>query len=155
MVRKAWHLLLVVMLLAAVALVPGCDYSGGETAAVAEENVEDLPPIESPEKGNRKLRSGLNNVIAAYERGEAEEYARQSDIKLIDGDKVRVVIWCEPDQAEAAADIASALGEVELITRSGLVQVVVPITSLTALAEAESIRFIELARSSQAEASQE
>jgi len=66
-------------------------------------------------------------------------------------DSVRVVIWCEPDQARAAAKIAGALGDVELVTRRGLVQAVVPITSLTALAQAESIRFIELARSSQLE----
>jgi len=103
------------------------------------------------ENARHKLRLGLNQLIAAHEQGEAEEWARQSAIELPGPDRVRVIIWCEPGQAEAAADIAGAIGEVERVTRSGLVQAVVPITSLITLAQAESIRYIELARSSQLE----
>jgi len=107
------------------------------------------------ENARRKLRLGLNQLIDAHERGEAEEWARQSAIKLPGPDSVRVIIWCEPDQAEAVADIAGAFGDVELVGSRGLVQAVVPIASLTALAEPGSIRYIELARSSQLEAGQE
>ncbi len=146
MVRKAWHLLLVIALLAAVALAaPGCDYSGDETAAAAGENVVDLPPMEPPEKGNPKLDSHLNALISAYERGEAEAYAAARDIKLPDGDRVRVRIVCVTGQVQAAVEVAGTLGTVENTSRRRpSIQAVVPIANLTALAEAESILRIRL-----------
>lgn len=108
------------------------------------QNVEDPPSIsiEPPEKGNPKLSGTLNQLIRAEEQGEAEEFARPRGIELVDG-SVMVIIECEPGQAEAVAEAASALGIVELSILD-LVQVVVPITNLTALAEVESIRFIRL-----------
>ena len=151
MVGKAWHLLLVIALLAAVALAaPGCDYSGDGTTAASDEeephrhdeNIEEPP---TPKKGNPKLGSHLWDLISANERGEAEEHAQlREDIDLVDGG-VRVIIECVPGQVESAAAAASEAGaKVELTTRSNLVQAVVPITSLNALAEAGSIRFIRL-----------
>ena len=110
-----------------------------------QEQGEDLSPLlEEPEKGNPKLDSHLNQLIRAERQGEAESFARQSDIELVDGN-VRVEIECLPDQVDAAAKEARALGTVEIISRRlNGVQAVVPITSLTTLAEAESIRFIRL-----------
>ena len=104
----------------------------------------DLPPIEYPEKGHPKLASHLNRLILAEEQGEAEAFARPRNIKLVNGN-VRVSIECVPGQVEEAAKAVSALGTVELIARfSNGIQAVVPITSLTALADEESIRFIGL-----------
>jgi len=95
-----------------------------------------------PDKGNPKLDSQLNQLVSAERRGEAASFAEQSDIELVEGN-VRVIVECLPDQIDAAVKAVSALGVVETSYRN-LLQVVVPITSLTTLADAESIRFIRL-----------
>ena len=116
-----------------LALFPACTSGGGKI---------DLPPLELPEKGNPKLDSQLNQLVSAESRGEATSFAEQSGIELVEGN-VRVIVECLPDQIDAAVKAASALGVVETTYRN-LLQVVVPITSLTTLADAESIRFIRL-----------
>ena len=158
MYHRAWHILVVVTLLAASLSVPGCYYSDeegntvaqagnpqGSTPAAGEEENIVLPPLpDEPEKGHPKLGGHLNQLISANERGEAEEFARSSGIDLVDG-SVRVTIECVPGQVEAGAKEAAALGIVEIISRRfNGVQALVPITSLTALVEAESIRFVRL-----------
>jgi len=100
------------------------------------------PPVNLPDKGNPKLDSQLNQLVNAESRGEAALFAEQSNIELVDG-AVRVIIECMPGQLEAATKAASELGVVETSYRD-LLQVVVPITSLTALADAASIHFIRL-----------
>ena len=104
---------------------------------------ENLPSIaEEPEKGNVKLDGTLNQLIRAEQRGEAEEFARQGIIELVDG-SVRVMIECLPGHAEEVARAASAFGIVELTYRDW-VQAVVPITNLTALADIPSVSFVRL-----------
>lgn len=99
-------------------------------------------PIDYPDKGNPKLDSALNQLIDAYNQGKAEEFARQRNIKLVDG-KVRVEIRAVPGQLDVAANVSASVGTVELISRrSNGIQAVMPITSLTMLAEEESIGFI-------------
>ena len=89
-----------------------------------------------------KLEGHLNQLIRAEEQGEAEEFARQRSIELVDG-SVRVEIECLPGHAEEVARAASAFGIVEGTARDW-VQAVVPITNLNALDELEGIRFIRL-----------
>ena len=96
-----------------------------------------------------KLEGHLNQLIRAEQRGEAEEFARQGNIKLLDGN-VRVEIVCLSGHAEEVARAAGAFGIVEL-THRDLVQAVVPITNLNALDELEGIRFIRLPIRSQEE----
>ena len=152
MFRRACLLLLLITLPTAVVLLAsGCDYGGDEPAAAANGEVVDLPPTETSASGHPKLSSKLNRLISANEQGEAEEFARPRGIELVDG-SVQIIIECEPGEVEAAAVAAGALGTVELTTGT-LVQAVVPITSLTALALAESIRFIRLPSRSVPEAS--
>ena len=116
---------------------------GEQPAAAAEGEGEDLPPLELPEKGNPKLDSQLNQLVSAQtSKRAASSFVQESNIELVDGN-VRVIVECLPDQVDAAAEAASALGVVETTYRN-LLQVVVPITSLTTLADAESIRFIRL-----------
>jgi len=100
-----------------------------------------FPPTSS-DKGNPKLDSQLNQLVSAEKRGEAASFAEQSNIELVDGN-VRVIVESLPDQVDAAIKASSAFGVVETSYRN-LLQVVVPITSLTTLADAESIRFIRL-----------
>jgi len=141
--------LLAISLLAAVVLSwPGCAYDQNGTVAADEEpqdtsgeNTEDPPP---PKTGNPKLRLGLNQLIAAHERGEAEEWARSHGIDLIDG-SVRVSIECVSGQLEAAVKAVTRLGTVEVIAeRSEQIQALIPIASLTALAREGSISSIRV-----------
>jgi len=97
-----------------------------------------------------KLEGHLNQLIRAEEQGEAEEFARQRSIELVDG-SVRVEIECLPGHAEEVARAASTFGIVELTYRN-LVQAVVPITNLNALDELEGIRFIRMPRHPEEEA---
>jgi len=109
-----------------------------------ENEATNLPPIEPPEKGNPKLSSHLWDLIDAESRGEAEEFARQGSIELING-SVRVIVEGVPDQADAVAEAVATVGTVEIISkRFNGVQAVVPITSLNTLADEESIAFIRL-----------
>jgi hypothetical protein len=104
--------------------------------------VHNLPPSPPPDKGNPKLDTFLNGLIKAEEHGEAESYARQSDVELVDGN-VKVTIEAKLGQLDAAVKAASAVGNVELISSDiNWVQAVVPINSLTDLAKEESIRLI-------------
>ena len=100
------------------------------------------PSYQLPEKGNPKLDSQLNQLVQAEMRGEAALFAEQNNIALIDG-RVRVIVECSPGQVDAADEAVSAAGVVE--SRYGdLLQAVVPVSSLTALADKTSIRLIRL-----------
>lgn len=107
-----------------------------------------IPACNSNQEGNlnhdenSKLEFPLDNLIRAEERGEAEEFALQRHIELIDSN-VTVIIECEPGQAEAVAKKASTLGTVELSVRD-LVQVVIPITNLIALADIPGVHRVRL-----------
>jgi len=145
--------LLASVLLAAVILSgSGCDHSGDEPAAPADGEVGDLPPTEPSGNGHPKLSSKLNKLLSAYEQGEVEAFAGPTNIELLDGDKVRVTIECVPGHLEAVAETAGAYGIVEMSNRN-LVQAVVPITSLTALAGVEGIRRVRLPEPPQENAS--
>jgi len=96
-----------------------------------------------PDKANPRLSSHLDRLIDAESRGEAEAFAGPRRIELLDGDKVRITIECVPGHLGAVAETAGAYGIVEMSNRS-LVQAVVPITSLTALAGVEGIRRVRL-----------
>ncbi|MFC1933846.1 S8 family serine peptidase [Chloroflexota bacterium] len=116
---------------------------GEKPAAAADQEVRNLPPIELPEKGNPKLNSQLNQLVSAETRGEVTGFARQRNILLVDGN-VRVIIECMPGQLDAATEAASALGaSVETSYRDWL-QVTVPISRLTALADTRIIRLVRL-----------
>lgn len=95
-----------------------------------------------PEKGNPKLDSQLNQLIQAENLGDAASFAEQSNIKLVDG-SVRVIVESLPEQVDATTKAASALGVVET-SYGDLLQVLVPVASLTTLADAASVRFVRL-----------
>ena len=133
--------ILSVIIIVALLLGSGLPFGEQPTAAADGEEL-DLPPIELPEKGNPKLDSQLNQLVSAQTSKRAASFAQESNIKMVDGN-VRVIVECLPDQVDAAAKAAGALGVVETSYRN-LLQVVVPITSLTALADAPSIRLVRL-----------
>ena len=89
-----------------------------------------------------KLDSRLMGLIDAEKKGEIESFAHIAGFELVDG-SVRVSIECVSGQLDAAVKVAERFGTVEAIAyRAEHVQVLIPITSLTTLAEEESILFI-------------
>jgi len=108
--------------------------------------VEDLPPWPDSPKASRlpKLDSRLDGLFNAELRGEAESFARRGSIDLVDG-SVRVAIGAAPGQLDAAVKAVERFGTVEVIAeRSEGIQALIPITSLIALIEEESIRSIRM-----------
>ena len=99
-------------------------------------------PDNLPDKGNPKLDSQLNQLVQAEIRGEAASFAEQHNITLVD-DRVRVIVECSPGQVDAADEIVSAVGVVES-RYDDLLQAMVPVSSLTALADIASVRLIRL-----------
>jgi len=122
-------------------LLSSCLVFGGQPAS-GEEDL-DFSQIELPEKGNPKLDSQLNQLVRAEMQGEAASFAQQSNIELVSGN-VRVIIECVPGQLDAATEAATALGASVEMSYRNLLQIVVPIASLTSLADASSIHFIRL-----------
>jgi hypothetical protein len=101
-------------------------------------------PDEWSDKINSKLDFNVKRLIYARELGIAEEFAERICVELIN-DSVTVTIECKSDQAEAVAEAAGALGNVELsVHYLDLVQVVVPITNLTALADIPGVILVRL-----------
>ncbi len=112
-------------------------------ACGANENGSEPSISISPKKGNPKLDSQLNQLILAQAKGEAASFAQNTNIGLTDG-RVRVVIECVPGQLEAASKAAISSGAQLETTYENLIQVSIPVTSLTALTNTESIRLIRL-----------
>ncbi len=102
-------------------------------------------PLGPERKGNPKLDSQLNQLIDAERRGEASLFARRNNIELVDG-SVRVIIECVPEEVVAATAVATALGASVEARYRDLLQALVPIANLTALADAPTIRLIRLPR---------
>jgi peptidoglycan hydrolase CwlO-like protein len=123
-------------------LLPGIIVSGAQ-AAPPEGPVIDIPPVELPEKGSPKLESVLWQLSAAWEKGETASFSTQRDIDVVGGG-VRVIIEAMPGQALAAATAAEALGFNVEASYDNLVQVVVSVPGLIALAEDPAIRFMRL-----------
>jgi len=116
--------------------------SGGQLTATADGEEQNLPPLEILEKGNTKLDSQLNQLVSAQTSRRAASFAQESNIELVDGN-VRVIVECLPDQLDATAEAASDLGIVET-SYDNLLQVLVPVSQLTALADEPGIRLVRL-----------
>jgi len=125
-------------------LIGGSLLFGGQQITAAEGEELDTSRIERPEKGDPKLDSQLNQLVSANTTKRVAALAEESNIKLVD-DNVRVIIECLPDQIEDATEVADDSGIVEA-SYENLIQVVVPISQLTTLADAPSIRLVRLPR---------
>jgi len=133
--------ILSVIIIMALLLGSGIPF-GEQPATAADGEGQDLPPLELPEKGNPKLDSQLNQLVSAQTSKRAASFAQESNIELVDG-KVRVIVESLPDQVDATVKAASAFGVVETSYRN-LLQVVVPVPQLTALADTPGIRLVRL-----------
>ncbi len=133
--------ILSVIIITALFLGSGLPF-GEQPASAAEGQELDLSQIELPEKGNPKLDSQLNRLVSAETSKRAASFAQESNIELVEG-KVRVIIESLPDQFDAANEAASAIGVVETSYRN-LLQVVVPVSQLTALADTQGIHLVRM-----------
>jgi len=133
--------MLTVIIIIALLLGNGLSF-GEQPAAAANGEGLDLPPLELPDKGNPKLDSQLNQLVSAQTSKRAASFAQENNIELVDGN-VRVIVESLPDQVDAAVKTAGALGVVETSYRN-LIQVVMPISQLTALADTPGIRLVRL-----------
>ena len=132
--------ILSVIIIMALLLSSGLPF-GEQPAAAADGEESDLPPLELPEKGNPKLDSQLNQLVSAQTSKKAASFVQESNIELMDGD-VRVIVESLPDQVDAATEAATALGASVETSYNNLLQVVVPIAELTALADTPSISLV-------------
>jgi hypothetical protein len=103
-----------------------------------------IPQPDYPKKQIPSMDGKLRMLIVAG--SDAESFARSRGMgdDVIDG-KVRVQIEAMPGQLDVAANITAAIGTVEVIARKlNMFDAVVPLTSLEALANESSIRYISL-----------
>lgn len=117
----------------------------GVVAACGEPRPQDGEPPPFPDAsktGNPKLSSQLNQLVQAESRGETVSFAKQHNIELIDK-KVRVIIETLPGQLEVIRQAVTRVGTVEA-SDGNLLQAVVPVSRLSALAEEPGIKFIRL-----------
>jgi len=110
-----------------------------------DEFLTPLSPIERLEKGHSKLDSQLNQLVAAEIRGKAASFAQQSAINLMNH-KVRVIIEAAPGWGQVAARVVESLGVTVETGYADWLQVVVPISMLTALADDPNVRLVRLPR---------
>lgn len=108
-------------------------------------NNEKAPELDAEwlKKGNPKLDSGLNRLAAtANDTMQFRAMAQQADIKIKDN-RVRVTVECQPGQKEQGLELVRGAGEVES-TYGDMVQALLPVNTVNALAENPAVRYIQL-----------
>jgi hypothetical protein len=97
-------------------------------------------------QGHPKLDYALNQLILAYESGGidgAAAFARQHGIQVTDN-KTRVIIEAQPTKQGEVTDITESLGGDVEASHENLIQALVPITQLKALADNASVKLVRL-----------
>ena len=140
LVSRLQHITLLILLVIALG-------TGGfpflSQPAIADDGENLIPAeIESPPKGNPKLDSRLNKMASESAEPVALSFAQQQAAPAEDN-SIRLIIESVPGQAGEAVIAAGALGTVEAI-HGDLIQVLVPVSQLTALADSPNIRFARL-----------
>ena len=101
------------------------------------------PENSTTDKGNPKLDSQLNKLIAALAKGQATAIAQSMNIPLNNG-SVRVIIECQAGQLESGKQAALNAGATVETYYNNSIQALVPITSLTNLSMSTSVQAIHL-----------
>jgi hypothetical protein len=98
-------------------------------------------PFEPPEKGDPKLDSQLNQLISA-QSGKAQAFALEKSGDVT-GDTVRVVVECLPGQIDSVTQAVGDYGVIET-SYENLLQMTVPVSQLTAMAELPDISLVRM-----------
>ncbi len=136
-VKSILSLSVIVLLLLGTGL-----FIGGQTVAAVDEQRPEPPSPGLPGKLNPKLDSGLNRLIDAESRGEAESFSQQYNIELVAG-SARVIVESVPDRVDTAVEIAGKSGIVETRYKN-LIQVLIPVNQIEILAADPAIEFVRL-----------
>jgi|GEM_PF-2718987 len=112
------------------------------------ENENGLENVDAETKNNRaKLYSPLDIFALPENKEYVHELAEAYDVKLVDGESIRLIVEIDENQFEAAIEACSTLGTIEGISeRGGWIQVVLPVKQLNNLAEESSVNNIRLPR---------
>jgi hypothetical protein len=140
------------LILALSMLVPASSYSPNistgdifrfDGQVFADEGDSDgISLAELPAKENPKLDSQLNQMVASQNQRQMAVMAQENSFELVE-DNIRVIVECLPGQVSSIVQAASDLGIVETSHRDSL-QVVVPVSRLTALADTPGIQLVRM-----------
>ena len=103
---------------------------------------KNINPTDFQSDKTPKLSSELSALIRAESSGQADSYAQENNIELINHE-VRVIVEVLPGQIDAASEAANRLGTVET-SYDNLLQVLLPVDNLTNLANEPSVRLVRL-----------
>ena len=126
---------IVILLFGSIASIPQV------TMAVEEESI-DTSQIELLTKGNPKLDTTLNQLAARTTAGGNPPLLLENNVRLVDN-TVRVIIEGVHNKSEEIISAVDALGNIEA-SYGDLVQVVVPVSQLDAIAVIPDVRFARL-----------
>lgn len=115
-----------------------------ETAVAEEDSGAEISAYRTDTKQHPRLQSSMVQLVEIQSSQgpvAAADYASQTGIKLRDG-KVQIVLESAPGTADAASQAALAAGGKVQAVHADLVQVEVPVESLTVLADSPSIEYV-------------
>jgi hypothetical protein len=155
---NVWILLIIAVIL--VIMLSGCgEYEPDEMEVDTTENIsvnitddeqqssnktiEEVPFVKNDPRYTSKLDNKLVELIDAYERGVAAEYADIHGIKIQD-DSILVTITSMPGQTELAKEAALIVGANIIAIYKDWIDIIIPIGNLLELSQIESISIINL-----------
>lgn len=154
--KRTWPRLLVGLILATGILLSGSSVGAGNSASMPPsvnparwqiatvETLNDVQDIEGPSKSNPKLGSSLSQLLdARRQKGltEMQDFAAQHMMTL-DGDRVQVVIVTTPAAIDDLKRVVEARGGEFQSHYANLLQALVPIEALEALAERPDVQLV-------------
>jgi len=111
--------------------------------ASAQNQFTDLKALKTEVKGHPKLQSLLDQLASAHEKGVASSFAQQHSLEL-EAENIRVVIEAEPETESEVISKAKSLGASVEMTYENMVQAIVPIGQLKALANVRDVKLVRL-----------
>ncbi len=115
-----------------------------DTPAADQTGAFALGSPQRPDKQHSKLDSQLQQMVEASARGQGAAFAQQHGIDTPANDKVRVVIETLPGRTEELIGKANPLGALVEATYENLVQAIVPLGMLNALAADDAVGLVRL-----------
>ena len=133
--------IILIVIIAVAGLISQVPFLGEQPASAHDGENLDISPTDVVKKANPKLDSQLNQLVSAESRKQTAGFAEQRKIELAEGG-VRVIIECEPGQVASVSEVAARLGTSVEESWRDMLQAIVPINSLVALADTPAIRFV-------------
>ncbi|MBN1190588.1 MAG: PD40 domain-containing protein [Dehalococcoidales bacterium] len=129
-------------LIVILSIIASSFYFPTETSSAKEAPEQEQNLNWNIEKGNSKLDSQLEPLIAAKDPEQFKVFAQQKSIDISE-EQIRVVIERSKGDLEAIFHEVEAIGSIES-TYENLLQVMVPVSQLSALADIPGVDFVRL-----------